>query len=170
VEAEFSGTMTLYVLDLNRQAQVGVRLGFDERDTLEYHVFRGTGETLGQLAVFSPFDDKGETIPLGNRQADGRRGARPVYRPMRSNWTMTTGRWTRRSRRNRNAFAQDSAMAGNKMPPSDFLAGKALTLRLDERPGVEYRFDTSSSSAGGTRGRRSGARSATRRGSRRQAS
>jgi hypothetical protein len=142
VEAEFSGTMTLYVLDLNRQAQVGVRLGFDERDTLEYHVFRGTGETLGQLAVFSPFDDKGETIPLGNRQADGRRGARPVYRPMRSNWTMTTEEVEAAVARNRNAFASNSAMAGNKMPPSDFLAGKALTLRLDEGPAVEYRFDT----------------------------
>ena len=36
VEAEFSGTMTTYLLDPNRVEQIGVRLGFDQTDTLEY--------------------------------------------------------------------------------------------------------------------------------------
>src|SRR5690606_20040265 len=57
VEAEFSGTMTLYVLDVNRVEQIGVRLGFDADDVLEYYVFRGKGEMVGQLAHFEPFDD-----------------------------------------------------------------------------------------------------------------
>ena len=35
VECEFSGTMTLYVLNANRAQQVGVRLGFDESDALD---------------------------------------------------------------------------------------------------------------------------------------
>lgn len=47
VECEFSGTMTLYVLDVNRVEQVGVRLGFDHDDALEYYVFtRFTVEAL----------------------------------------------------------------------------------------------------------------------------
>jgi hypothetical protein len=141
VEAEFSGTMTLYALDVRRAEQVGVRLGFDETDALEYYVFTGQGESLGQLAQFSPFDDKGETIPLGNRVVDDRRGARPVYRPMRTNWVMTKEEVDAAVARNASAFAQDSAMAGNKMPVSDYLVGKELTLRFDHGPVVEYRFD-----------------------------
>ena len=47
-ECEFSGTFTAYVMDLNRVEQVGVRLGFDANDALEYYVFRGKGEWLGQ--------------------------------------------------------------------------------------------------------------------------
>src|SRR5690606_6737043 len=89
VEAEFSGTMTTYLLDVNRAEQVGMRLGFDANDDLEYYMFRGRGETVGQLAQFEPFGDVGKTIPLGNRQLPDRKGARPVYRPMRTNPIMT---------------------------------------------------------------------------------
>ncbi|HEX5045695.1 MAG TPA: hypothetical protein VFX89_01145, partial [Gammaproteobacteria bacterium] len=62
VECEFSGTMTLYVLNANRAEQVGVRLGFDETDALEYYVFRGKGEWVGQIAQFEPFGDVGTKI------------------------------------------------------------------------------------------------------------
>jgi hypothetical protein len=141
VEAEFSGILTLYVFDLNRAEQVGVRLGFDESDTLEYYVFNGRGESVGQLAVFSPFDDKGETVPLGNRQIPQQRGGRPVYRPMRSNWTMTRAEVDTAVAANRNAFVQDSAMAGNKMPVSELLAGKEMTLRFDRGPVIEYQVE-----------------------------
>ena len=42
VECEFSGMQTLYVFDANRAEQIGVRLGFDAADALEYYVFTGT--------------------------------------------------------------------------------------------------------------------------------
>ncbi len=63
-ECEFSGTFTAYVMDLNRIEQVGVRLGFDANDALEYYVFRGKGEWLGQLAQFEKFgDESGYPVP-----------------------------------------------------------------------------------------------------------
>lgn len=81
VEAEFSGTMTTYVLNVNRAEQVGVRLGFDDTDTLEYYVFRGRGEWLGQIAQFERFGDVGTTIALGNRNVPTRRvGGRCIGR------------------------------------------------------------------------------------------
>ncbi len=46
-ECEFSGTFTAYVMDLNRVEQVGVRLGFDADDALEYYIFRGEGRMAG---------------------------------------------------------------------------------------------------------------------------
>ncbi len=67
--------MTTYVLDLNRAEQIGMRLGFDDTDTLEYYLFTGRGEWVGQIAQFEPFGDVGTKIALGNRQRRRRRRA-----------------------------------------------------------------------------------------------
>lgn len=140
VEAEFSGTMTTYVLDVNRAEQVGVRLGFDDTDTLEYYVFRGRGEWVGQIAQFEPFGDVGMKIALGNRNVPTAKGGRPVYRPMKTNPMMTRAQVDAAVAQNKTIF-QQSAMAGNKGPISTFLTGKALTLRYDSGTAIEYRFD-----------------------------
>ncbi len=141
VEAEFSGTMTTYVLDVNRVEQIGVRLGFDETDALEYYLFTGRGEWVGQIAQFEPFGDVGATIPLGNRPASPAKGWRPVYRPLKTNPIMTRSEVDAAVAKNRTVFPEASAMAGNKGPISRFLAGKALTLRYDDGMAIEYRFD-----------------------------
>jgi hypothetical protein len=140
VEAEFSGTMTTYVLDVNRAEQVGVRLGFDETDTLEYYLFRGRGEWVGQIAQFEPFGDVGTKIALGNRNLPATKGARPVYRPMKTNPIMTRAQVDAAVAQNKTIF-QQSAMAGNKGPISSFLTGKSLTLRYDDGTAFDYRFD-----------------------------
>ena len=140
VEAEFSGTMTTYVLDVNRAEQVGVRLGFDDTDTLEYYLFRGRGEWVGQIAQFEPFGDVGTKIALGNRNVPAAKGGRPVYRPMKTNPIMTRAQVDAAVAQNKTVFAQ-SAMAGNKGPISSVLTGKTLTLRYDGGTAIEYRFD-----------------------------
>jgi MoaF N-terminal domain/MoaF C-terminal domain len=140
VEAEFSGTMTTYVLDVNRAEQVGVRLGFNETDALEYYLFRGRGEWVGQIAQFEPFGDVGTKIAFGNRNVPTAKGGRPVYRPMKTNPIMTRAQVDTAVAQNKTVFAQ-SAMAGNKGPISSFLTGKELTLRYDNGTAIEYRFD-----------------------------
>ena len=140
VEAEFSGTMTTYVLDVNRAEQVGVRLGFNETDTLEYYLFRGRGEWVGQIAQFEPFGDVGTKIALGNRNLPTAKGGRPVYRPMKTNPIMTRAQVDSAVAQNKTIF-QQSAMAGNKGPISSFLTGKSLTLRYDDGTAIDYRFD-----------------------------
>ena len=127
--------MTLYVLDANRVAQIGVRLGFDASDALEYYVFTGSGEWLGQLAQFEPFGD----VAVPPAPGAPEKGARRVYRPMRNDWTMTPAEVAAVTETS--VFAGPNAMAGNKSPISDYLVGKALTLRFDDGPVVEYRFD-----------------------------
>ena len=100
VECEFSGVQTLYVLDANRAEQAGVRLGFDKSDALEYYVFTGRGEWLGQIAQFEKFGDVGNQpapVPAPAAAAGAvpaappapQKGARRVYRPMRNYWTLT---------------------------------------------------------------------------------
>ena len=141
VEAEFSGTMTAYVLDVNRAEQIGVRLGFDDTDTLDYYLFTGRGEWVGQIAQFEPFGDVGAKIALGNRQQSTAKGWRPVYRPMKTNPILTKPEVDAAIAKNKSIFPEKSAMAGNKGPISTFLVGKALTLRYDNGMAIEYRFD-----------------------------
>lgn len=140
VECEFSGVQTLYVLDANRALQIGVRLGFDAGDALDYYVFQGRGEWLGQLAQFERFGDVAATpMPAPAGGAPLAKGARRVYRPMRNDWTMSKAEVAALT--DRSAFAVASPMAGNKGPVSDFLVGKTLTLRFDNGVAVDYRFD-----------------------------
>jgi hypothetical protein len=145
VEAEFSGTMTLYVLDLNTLRQVGMRLGFDEQDALQYYMFAGTGEALGQIAHFEPFDDHGEKIVLGNRPTPTGKGERPVYRPLQTNPQMTRAEVEDAVAKSTSVFAPRGPMAGNGLPLSSYLVGKGLTVRYDDGgPTLEYAFETAS--------------------------
>jgi hypothetical protein len=143
VECEFSGTMTLYVLDLLSVKQAGVRLGFDERDALEYYLFNGSGEITGQLATFERFGDHGDKIVMGNRPAPTAKGERPVYRPLLTNPPMTEEEVHAAVTKHTELFRASNPMAGNKMPESGALVGKELTLRYDNAgPVWRYRFDS----------------------------
>jgi hypothetical protein len=141
VEAEFSGTLTLYVLDLNEAQQIGMRLGFNANDALEYYLFAGAGAALGQIALFEPFDDQGEKIVLGNRPPMTRKGERPVYRPLLTNPAMTTQE-VEAAVANSTAVFERSPMAGYELPVSGYLVGKELTVRYDDGgPVLHYRFE-----------------------------
>ena len=144
VECELSGVFTLYVVELNRIEQVGVRLGFDAQDALEYYVFRGKGEWLGQIAQFEKFGDiAGAPVPLPPGK-DGKpqpKGARRVYRPLTTMAKMTPAEVDAVAAKKTTVFGQRSAMAGNGQDPTNWMAGKAMTLRYDDGPVMDYRFD-----------------------------
>jgi hypothetical protein len=145
-ECEFSGTFTLYVMDLNHVEQVGVRLGFDANDALEYYVFRGKGEWLGQHAQFEKFgDETGAPVPAAAAGETPAKGARRVYRPLRTMSKMSKAEVDAACAKKTTAFAPASGpgamMGGNRGPSTNWLAGKTLTLRYDNAPAMEYRFD-----------------------------
>jgi hypothetical protein len=145
VECEFSGTFTLYVLDLNRVQQVGLRLGFNASDALEYYTFHGRGEWLGQIAQFEKFGDiKGDVVPP---PAGSPKGARRVYRPLATLPKMSKAQVDEAVAKKSTVFAAGSAaagspqMAGNSLPSTSWLAGKSFTLRYDDGPVMEYKVD-----------------------------
>jgi len=145
-ECEFSGTFTLYVMDLNRIEQIGVRLGFDANDALEYYLFRGKGEWLGQLAQFEKFgDETGSPVPPAANGETPAKGARRVYRPFKTMPKMSKAEVDAVCAKKTTAFAPASgpgaSMGGNLGPATNWLAGKRLTLRYDNAPAMEYRFD-----------------------------
>jgi hypothetical protein len=150
-ECEFSGTFTAYVMDLNRIEQIGMRLGFDANDALEYYVFRGKGEWLGQLAQFEKFgDESGAPVPAAAAGQTPAKGARRVYRPFETMAKMTPAQVDAVCAKHTSAFAPRAispganapvaSMAGNLGPNTDWLAGKNFTLRYDHAPAMEYRF------------------------------
>ncbi len=151
-ECEFSGTFTAYVMDMNRIEQVGVRLGFNADDALEYYVFRGKGEWLGQLAQFEKFgDESGSPVPAAAPGQTAKKGDRRVYRPFQTMAKMTKAEVDAVCAKHTSAFAPRgispganapaASMAGNLGPNTDWLAGKSFTLRYDDAPAMEYRFD-----------------------------
>ncbi len=140
VECEFSGVMTLYAFDANRVEQIGVRLGFDADDALEYYLFTGKGEWLGQIAQFEKFGDVGVPAVTGANGAPPAKGARRVYRPLKTNPIMTKAEVDAAVAAKKSVFGTPGPMAGNRLPTSDYLVGKELTLRFDNGPAVDYRF------------------------------
>lgn len=139
-ECEFSGIFTMYVLDANRLEQIGLRLGFDRDDDLEYYVFRGNGQWLGQIAHFEPLDDNGGAQPpVGEGGAAPPKGARRVYRPFETMPKMTEEEVDAVVAANTIVFPDDpSPMAGNSIPATDWLVGKRFTLRYDDGPAMQY--------------------------------
>ena len=85
-ECEFSGIFTSYVVDLFTRTQVGVRLGFNEKDELEYYMFRGEGEIVGELTPLGPFEKIGNEpmfAPATGTPRTPVKGQRMAYRPVR---------------------------------------------------------------------------------------
>ncbi len=157
-ECEFSGIMTMYAVDLFTQTQVGMRLGFNEKDELEYYMFRGTGKMVGHLTSLAPFDEHGLVVNLGMGPAPkgkpaaaapaaAPKGQRTAYRPARSFTNMTEEQVHQAAEKNTTTFTGDpnspqqqaGMMGGNTLPYSDLLVGKKFTLRYDyEGPVYEY--------------------------------
>jgi len=156
-ECEFSGIMTLYALDLFTETQAGVRLGFNDKDELEYYLFRGTGKIVGHLTSLAPFDEHGENVNLGatnapkpsEATATPPKGQRIVYRPARDFRNMTEEEVHQAAEKSTRTFTGDAntpqeqgggGMGGNALPFSDLLVGKEFTLRYDnEGPAWDYK-------------------------------
>lgn len=142
-ECEFSGAMTLYVMNVATQQAAGVRLGFDEGDRLNHSLFTAKGDWIGQIAQFEAFGDvtAGTVMPAPQDGSALPKGARRVYRPARTYISMSKEEVDAAVANSTRIF-EPSAMAGNRTPPTDHLAGKTMTLRWDNGSTIEYRFDS----------------------------
>jgi hypothetical protein len=138
-ECEFSGIHTCFVDDLYDVQQVGARLGFNEKDELEYYMFKGAGKVVGQLAYLEPFDEHGMKPLFAPATGAAQKGARTAYRPVRSFTWMSDEQVHQAALDRTSAFgaagpadvAPQVAATGNNMPFSDILVGKTFTLRFD---------------------------------------
>ena len=141
-EAEFSGLWHMYVMDANRLQSVGLRLGFNGLDELEFYMFRGTGEWLGQIARFEEFGDvSGDPLKIEG----GVKGERRVYRPLETMDKMTPAQVAEVVASDTHVFDRESPMAGHGLPITDHLVGRSFSIAYDGGPAIEYRFTTGDS-------------------------
>ena len=143
VEQEYSGTFTLEVIDLFTVRHIGMRLGFDKNDALDYTMYYGKGEVTGQSTNLEPLNDYGKDIPLGEAHSKTinreNKGSRPAYRPRFMHKDYTKAEVDKVIKTNSKIFEGRSIMSSmNTMEPSDYMAGKKFTLRYDDGPAWEY--------------------------------
>ncbi|MDD5338772.1 MAG: MoaF N-terminal domain-containing protein [Dehalococcoidales bacterium] len=143
VEHEYSGTFTLEVIDLFTIRHIGMRLGFDKNDALDYSMYYGEGEITGQSTNLEPLSDYGTVIPLGEEHSKTinpqNKGVRPVYRPRFMHKDYTQAEVDEIVKTNSKIFEGRSIMSSkNTMEPSDYMVGKQFTLRYDDGPAWEY--------------------------------
>jgi hypothetical protein len=149
-ECEFSGIHTCFVADLYSVKQVGVRFGFNDKDELEYYMFKGDGKVVGQLAYLENFDDHGVKPMFAPATGAAQKGARTTYRPVRTFTHMTDEEVHQAALTRTSAFGAGGAAqqappqaqaTGNNLPFSDILVGKEFTLRFDNGgPVRDYRI------------------------------
>jgi hypothetical protein len=134
IESEFSGTMTVQLIDLFDMTQKGVRLGLTEKDALEYYMYAGKGQVTGQIATFEVFGNNSET-----------RGPRRVYRPLETFEVMTDEEVRDQVLNNAHAFGNGAGsgaagMGGYKSELITRFAGRKLSVRTDGGPAIDYEF------------------------------
>ena len=143
VEQEYSGGFTLEVIDLMTLRHIGVRLGFDLADDLDFHLYGGRGEFPGRCTNLELLTDYGRALPfsaerLEKLRAEGR-GARPSYRPRFLHKDFSQAEVDEIVETNLRLYENSSIMASrNTMEPTDYLVGRRFTLRFDDGPVWEY--------------------------------
>ncbi len=143
VEQEYSGTFTLEVIDLFTVRHIGMRLGFDKNDALDYTMYYGEGEITGQSTNLEPLGDYGTEIPFSEEHRKminpKNKGARPSYRPRFMHKDYTQAEVDEVVKKNCKVFEGQSIMSSfNTMEVSDYMVGKKFTLRYDDGPAWEY--------------------------------
>jgi hypothetical protein len=124
VEQEFSGTFTLEVIELFTVRHIGMRLGFDKDDELDYIMY-------------------GTKIPYTERHRmqinPENKGVRPSYRPRFMHKDYTRAEVDEVVRTRSQIFEGQSIMSSfNTMEESDYMVGRKFTLRYDDGPAWEY--------------------------------
>lgn len=148
VECEYTGEFQLEVIDLFTVEHIGVRLGFDLNDELNYFVFEGIGEITGRYATLEALSDYGKEFPkdpmLGDMSARPK-GDRPVYRPKYSHKDLTQAEVDEIIKIGCKPFEGTSIMSSfNTMESSDYMADKTFVLQYDDADSWEYKVTDAS--------------------------
>jgi uncharacterized repeat protein (TIGR02543 family) len=130
-ESYYSGATLVELLDLHLVSQIGLKIGFDADDTLEFKLYRGDGKILGSYAAYGGF---------AASEAVGNPAFRWGYRPSSEKLTEeevieaieVEGSWT-------NAFG-GPGKEERMYPLSDKLNGEAFSLVFDDGLTLEYQF------------------------------
>lgn len=147
-EVEYSGRLSVEVLDLFSLKKIGVTMGIDENDEFEYTLYKGSGKFIGRIPTFYDFNDRGDQYSdfTKGRYDFSIKGTRYAYRP-----SVMTKKITKEdvaeAAKHPLIFSPEKAKerimaSAHVLPDTDYCAGKSLTFRGDDEFNVELRFKT----------------------------
>jgi len=143
-EVEYSGRLSIEILDLFITEKIGVSIGIDEKDSFEHSLYKGNGRNCGRFATFQDFNDRGDQYSDQTKVRFDitRKGARSSYRPSIMYKKMTEDD-LKEAAKNVSIFKESEEnimMSVFHLPQSDFCAGKTLTFIADDGFHIEYDF------------------------------
>ena len=145
-EVEYSGRLSVEVLDLFSEKKIGITMGIDENDEYEHVLYKGDGKYLGRYAAFYDFNDRGHEYSqaIAKRIDYSVKGARATYRPSIMAKSMSEEDITEASK---NPVVFDSGRdheammaSSHVIPDTDYCAGKEITFRGDDDFVVDLKF------------------------------
>ena len=147
-EVEYSGRLSVEILDLYTMNKVGVTMGIDENDAFEHELYYGHGKFLGRFSTYQDFNDRGDRYSeLERRNRDySVKGARATFRPSIMSKKLTEED-VAKAAENPLIFdpkrAEERLMFSTHVPPdSGYCAGKAAAFKGDDGYHAELRFET----------------------------
>ena len=145
-EVEYSGRLSVEVIDLFSMKKIGVTMGIDEADEFEHSLYTGKGRYLGRYAAFFDFNDKGDQYSeLTRKRIDfSKKGTRATYRPSIMTKIATIDDVFEAAKKPV-IFDQERAKervmsSSHTLNDTDYCVGKEVTFRGDDGYAVEMRF------------------------------
>lgn len=137
-EVEYSGRLSVEVIDIFSMKKIGVTVGIDEADAFEHTLYNGKGRYLGRYAAFHDFNDKGDQYStfITDRIDYSVKGARATYRPSFMAKKPTVEDITEASKDtvvfNIGRESEMMMASAHVLEDSDYCAGKEITFRGDD--------------------------------------
>jgi len=145
-EVEYSGRLSVEVIDIFGMKKAGVTMGIDEKDEFEYVLYSGVGNFIGRYATFYDFNDQGDEYSpaITSRIGFTKKGARSTYRPSILSKKVSAEDVSKASVRPL-IFSEERAqervmMSEHVLPDSDYCVGKEVVFLGDDGFSVEMRF------------------------------
>ena len=136
-EVEFSGRLSVEVLDLFSMKKIGTTMGIDENNLFEHVIYNGFGNYLGRFSTFYDFNDLGDKLSnsVKKRTNTSVKGARATYRPSIMTKRITQEEVTEASKTPL-VFDPERAKNGdmtiNVLADTDYCVGKSISFRGDD--------------------------------------
>ena len=147
-EVEYSGRLSVEVLDVSGTKKIGMTMGIDENDEFEHNLYKGKGKYRGRYTSFYDFNDKGDKLPdMVNRMLDfSVKGTRATYRPSIMTKKVTAEMLDAASKDpvifSREEDMKNIMVSSYSLKDSDYCAGKSLTFLGDDGYTVYLNFKT----------------------------
>jgi hypothetical protein len=139
-EVEFSGRLSVEVIDLFSMKKIGVSMGIDENDAFEHTLYSGQGRFMGRYAAFFDINDPEDQHSLAARIDFSVKGARATYRPDQMTKKLTEEEVTAASKDAR--IFIPGGMTKLAIGDTDYCSGRSITFIGDDGFGIEIRFNS----------------------------